>query len=248
MAAVEQTAPGIGHNAPPSPIEELRTELELETVKLRARRDDLLAGADRLPEAIEDEDTAGRVTEFVRLVNACAKAAEDERKRRKEPFLEMGRAVDGFFRAITDPLASAADKGKRLLTAYQRRKAEEERRRREEEARKAAEEAARIAAEMQSAEDLDAAIAREQQAKEAEKAAAAKAAEMSRTRGDYGAVASLRTVWVGEIVNRDQLDLEALRPHLATDALQRAVNAFVRAGGRQLRGAKIYEQSQTVVR
>ncbi len=46
----------------------------------------------------------------------------------------------------------------------------------------------------------------------------------------------------------ETLDLEILRHHLNPDALQKALNSYVTAGGRLLRGAKIYEKSETVVR
>ena len=42
----------------------------------------------------------------------------------------------------------------------------------------------------------------------------AKAAELSRTRSDYGSVASLRSHWTGKLEDRATLDLEALRQHL----------------------------------
>lgn len=263
MDAIEELiGPGPGHNQPPSEIEILRQKLAEETAALAKRRDDLLAGVARAPLTIEDEETCGKVADLIKLITACHKSAETMRVGRKEPFLEAGRAVDGFFKKITEPLEKAKDSVQKRLTAYQRQKAEEERRRREDEARRAAEEAERqrkaaeeAAKTIETEEHLDAAIGADALARqktadaiEAQRAADAKAAELSRTRGDYGAVASLRTVWVGEIEDRDALDLDALRPHLSLDAFQKAVNAFVRAGGRSLRGAKIYESQTTQVR
>ena len=71
---------------------------------------------------------------------------------------------------------------------------------------------------------------------------------MAKTRGTTGAVSNLRTVWVGEMADIVMLDLEVLRYHISPEALQKAVNSFVKAGGRKLTGAKIYEKSETVVR
>lgn len=252
----------IGGNNPPSPIEALRAELAENSGKLIARRDELLSGVERAPAEIADEEICGKVADLVKMIMACHKASEAARVAAKEPYLEAGRAVDGFYRAITDPLEKARKTLDQRLTAYQRRKAEEERRRREEEAarQRAEAEAARRAAEEAEAKarderDLADAITAEEIARQAvadaamaQRAAEAKPAELSRSRGDYGAVASLRTRWVGEIADRDALDLDALRPHLPIDGLERAVNAFVRAGGRELRGAKIYEVSTTAVR
>ena len=148
------------------------------------------------------------------------------------------------------------------LTVYERRKADEARRAREEEERlareaeRAAREAAEAAAEaVKSEEDLDAAIIAEeeanraaQEAQDAARAAEANNAELSRNRGEHGAVASLRTTWTGEIADTHTLDLEVLRPFFSMDALQKAVNGFVRQGGRELKGARIFEQTHSVVR
>jgi len=81
-----------------------------------------------------------------------------------------------------------------------------------------------------------------------EKKADANQAELSRTRGDLGSVSSLRTDWVHDEVNRATIDLEALRPHLPAEAIDQAIRSFIRAGGRELRGTRIYEQTTAVVR
>lgn len=81
-----------------------------------------------------------------------------------------------------------------------------------------------------------------------EKAATAKAADMSTVRGDYGGHSSLRTEWMGEILDRAALDLEMLRSHIPAEALDQAVRSFIKAGGRKLKGARIYEHTRAVVR
>ena len=55
------------------------------------------------------------------------------------------------------------------------------------------------------------------------------------------------TPWTGELTDRDALDLEALRPYLTEDAIKRAIHKFAQAGGRELRGAWIYDV-HTVIR
>ena len=235
-------------NHPPSDIDILRERLEEEATPLARRRDELLASVDRAPLEITDDDLAGRTADLIMLIATCHKAAETQRVGCKEPFLEAGRAVDGFYKKITVPLEKAKRAIEQRLTAYQRKKADEERRRREEDAerqRLAAEEAAKSIA---TDADLDEAINAEADAKKAETAAEAKPAELSRSRGDLGAVASLRTEWTGEITDRNNLDLLALRAHIPLDALEKAVRSFVRAGGRELKGANIYERTSSVVR
>lgn len=255
---------GIGHNsgAPAIPTpQQIHADLEIGNVSLLARRDELLAAAGRVPAEIDDA-IEGRVIDFIKQINACASKAKEAFKAAKEPYLEGGRAVDGFFKKITDPLDAAKKTLNDRLTAHLRRKEAEERRRREEAerlareaaetARREAEEAARRLAEES---QLDDAIAKEREARQAAadaaaaaRAAEAKAAELSRTRGDYGGVSSLRTEWTGELVDRKTLDLEALREHLPTAALEQAIRSFVKAGGRSLRGASIYERTSAVTR
>jgi hypothetical protein len=113
----------------------------------------------------------------------------------------------------------------------------------------------RIAAAMEAAQQtetaaaiMDAAVIQEQTANRLDKEAEARPAELSRTRTETGALASLRTVWIGEIVDITALDLNQLRHHISPAALQTAINSFVKAGGRELAGAKIFEQSNVVVR
>jgi hypothetical protein len=266
--------PGIGHNRPVGWLAlddkgrvtldaaAMREYLLAEIETLADRRDELLGSVARCPIEITDDDTARRVADLIKLIMACVKNAEADRVARKEPFLEGGRLIDGTFKAITEPL----DRSKRIvegrLTTYQREVAAAERRRREaeeqakrEEAAKLAREAAVALAEMRTEDDLAAAILAERAAGEAAadaevaaRAADANAAEMSRQRSDLGAVASLRTFWDFADLDRGAIDLEALRPHLALDAIEKAVRSFIRAGGRELRGCRIYENTTSQVR
>lgn len=331
--------PGIGHNRPPDPIEALHAKLMIDHRELTSRRDDLALAFDRLPAKIEDDETAGKVGDYVRLLQTLHKNAEAARQSAKAPFLALAAAVDGFFAKITDPCKTlikkleprraaflaekeararreAEEEAARLREqaardakiaeekAEEARKAQEERDRirREEEAAfaRAAEEAeraaknAREAAEAKRRQDAEAAEKAEREAAEAKRkadealaearrkseaeaeasrkadekirdaekaedkleraatvervaaklervAAGESAAPLARTRGDYGSVSTINRRWVGELVDRKKLNLEALRPFLAADALEAAINGFVRAGGRDLEGARIFE-------
>lgn len=250
------------HNMPPSDAEILSERLNGKYSDTLKRRDELLASAARAPAEVADEGAAGKFADLVKLLSACTKNAEAERVAEKEPHLAAGRSVDGFFRGITDPLAAAKKTLEQRLTVFQRKKAEAERRRREEEEQRQREEAAKLAREaaaradaLTNEEDLTAAIAAEEAAKQAQadaakaqREAAAKPAELSRSRSDIGSVASLKTFWDFEDLNRDAVDLEALRQHLPLAAIETAIRSFVKAGGRELRGARIFENTSTVVR
>lgn len=96
---------------------------------------------------------------------------------------------------------------------------------------------------------LDVAARADKFASKAEKATLGGSADFSRTRGD-GSLASISEKWVGEVANRDELDLEALREHIPFDALNRAVQSWVNANAtnRSLRGAHIYQDTKTIIR
>lgn len=253
---MDDVNPGLGHNQPPDDMTLLREHLAARHLDLRSRADQLLAAEARVPE-INDDDQAGKVGDLVRLVTAATQAAEAKRKEEKEPHMAAGRAVDGFFKEITEPLDSLKTRISRRLTAYLTAKAERERRAREEEARKLREDAERQAAAAAQVEAaapeaaaivMEQAIASEAQAHAAERAAMAKPAELSRTRGDVGSVASLKSRWTGEVVDRAALDVAALAPYIPAAALQTALNGAIKAGVREIRGCRIYQEQTASVR
>lgn len=337
------TTPGIGHNAPPAPIDpiaDLHSKLAVSYREMTARRDELSLAFDRLPVKIADDDEAGKVGDFVRMLQTLEKNADAARQSAKAPFIALGQAVDGFFGKITDPIAKLRKKLAPRQSAYLEEKAAAEQREREEaaermraEAKRKADEAERAQEEERKAEaerakaraaeeaayklameeqeraakaareaeeakkrDDDAAAAKakrdaeeadakakaaledarkkseaeaeasrkadaagreaskadaqlasaariERQASRLEDSARDKPAALARTRGDYGSVSTLQTRWVGELANRRELDLEAIRGFIPEDALVQAIGAFVRAGGRDLRGARIFEET-----
>lgn len=330
----------IGGNNPPleDPVETLQKRLAEDHVDLLKRQAELLGAGDRIPETVEDDETAGKIGDFVAMLDTLAKNADAARRAAKQPFETAAKAVDGFFRRITDPIerlkkrvaprqavyleqkaarerreleecarrmreqAEAEAKAAAEAEAAARRAAEElERKRREEEAaarreleakqaaeraereaaeaRKRGEEEATAKAEREAAEAkraaeaaeaerirksgeearaaatareankvadaaetrLDRAVAIERQAERLEDTAAGKPAALARTRGDRGSVSTLQVRWTGAMTSRAALDLEALREHLPEDALEQAIRSFVAAGGRELRGARIFE-------
>ena len=188
-----------------------------------------------------------------------------------------GRTVDTFFKRLADPLDKAKATLQDRLTLYERAKAAEERQWREEAARREREEAQRLQAiaderERRAAEeleraadtdaDLDDATEAEDEARQAEaearqadadavvaeRAANAKAAALHTTRGDYGSSSSLRTFWDFADLDRGALDLDALRLHIPLDGLEKAIRAYIKAGGREMRGVRIFKNTKSVVR
>lgn len=255
----------MGGNNPPTDAEilqmeldELRKLLEEDAAPLIKRSGDLIAAFANVPLAIEDEVTAGKVTDMGSMVAACFNALEDKRKDRKEPFLRKEKAVDAFFKTHLDALTKVKASLSGLITAYTRKKAEDERKRREEDARKAKEEADRLAAiaaaqekakmPEQAAATIEKAVEADIAAQEAAAAVSAPIAPAAPIRGSYGSSSSVRGTWKIK-VDKAKVDLEALRPFLAEDALQKAANQLLKtmteeqkASGGTLKGAIVSKE------
>ena len=158
--------------------------------------------------------------------------------------------------------AAEAERLRREAAEAQRRAAEEAERQRRAEAEAAraietdADLEAAIAAEeaerqRREASEAEARAARERAAQAdadrvaAERAAAAKAADLSRVRGDMGAVSSLVTFWDFEIIDRSKIDYAALAPHLTLVAIEAAIRAAMKAGVRDVgAGARIFQNTR----
>lgn len=252
---------GMGHNNSPVPLtpspEDLEAYLIEATERVRERKEDLLANQPADDFEITDESQAEELTDYIKNIGACTKNFEELRKSEKKPYFDLGKVVDNFFKDEAAPLAMAKAKASKPLNDYLTKKAAEERKRREEEAerlRKEAEEkAAQAKAEEQAGMENESQTTLKQAVRTEEKANRyEKSVESGRglaaSRGQSGGVASVRKSWVGEITDIHNLDLEALREFISRDDLQKAVNRFVANSGRNLRGASIYEKSETVVR
>lgn len=74
------------------------------------------------------------------------------------------------------------------------------------------------------------------------------AADLSRVRGEAGSVSSLRTFKNFRSLDRKTLDLEALRSHIPLSAYETAVRSFIDAGGTELRGVEIFDDTGTTTR
>jgi len=261
--------PGIGHNRPPDPIEDLRAQLAETHEPLTHRKDDLLAMGERAPASVDDDDTANKVADAIKACAAFGKNANAARVAAKEPHLAAGRAVDGWFAALADPVEKLKARLSALLTDYQKRVAAAERARREAEAaelrrqqqeaeRQAREaraaarkaEAGKAAAEQQARDAKAAADKAKAEAEKAHAAATEKPAEMSRSRSDLGTTASLRRVW------RHKVDNVELVPRSFLTVDHAAIAAFIKASTDKVThecratipGVTIYPDDQSVVR
>lgn len=231
-----QAAAPIGHNKPdPSAdaVKDFDDALD-QRDGFRDRIEQLKAAAERA--VCIDQDTAGRCADLGKQIAAAAKVIEDARKTVKEPYLEAGRAVDNAARVIAAPLTDAGNKVKAKVETYvreERAKAEAERRR-QEEARRAEE--ARLAEERAKAE------AEGKPAPEPEPLPeVAPAVETAPIRGDYGSLASARTVWKHEITDLAAAFKAVSNNEKVREAIDKAIGALVRSGVREIEGVRIFE-------
>ena len=256
-----------GHNEPPVDLDPLLERLREDHADLLKRRDDLLGAIERSPTEIGegDEDMAGKLADFVdKQLTAFVKHAEAIHKHDKAPFLQAGRTVDSFLHTLIDDINKGKIKVNAVRKTYADAKAAKERRRREAEARLAREEQKRLeceaaekAAKIKEQGDLDRALQVEEEARqakidadEAAAIAAAKPAELGKSRGVHGGQTTLKQFWNVAEIDRDKIDLEALRPHFTDDALKRAAGSwkdankeFLKSGG-ALTGARIFEDTR----
>jgi chromosome segregation ATPase len=77
-----------------------------------------------------------------------------------------------------------------------------------------------------------------------QKVRTAKPATFAKTRGDYGGVGTLQRYWTFANIDREALDLEPLRHLIPLDGIERAIRAYIDAGGRRLAGVDIYEDDK----
>lgn len=245
--------------------EKRRREEDARIAKAKADEEARLAReeAARLAEAKRREDEARREAERIER-----EAREAEERRMAEAKREADR-IERERQEAERQAAEAKNKKEREAAAAARAKAEREaaeaKAKADREAAEAKAKADREAAEAKAAVDKAAAERAEQdrQAKEArdaaakskaekaaaEKSAGAKAADMSRTRTDLGAVASLRTTWKHRIVDADKVP----RTYLAVNepAIVAAIKAATTKDGRcdlRIAGVEIYPVTDSVVR
>lgn len=249
---------GIGHNVPPE------NDYQVLANRLLEDNEEILKSSENLIDMatiftdVQSEDEAAKITDYIKSLAVHIKKIEAARVKEKEPFLTRGKYVDQFFKQFSNKMDSAKKNSNRLLTQYARKKEEEARKEREAEERRLREEAARLAQEAEEQEQKGKTIASKESFEGAYQSelhamhiAATKEKEVRKEAsvlGESGSSASLRKTWKGELISRNELDLEALRQHLPEEALQKAINSYVLAGNRTLKGARIFEHIETVVR
>ena len=254
--------PSLGHNEPPLDAEPIKDRLTEDHADLLSRRQELVDAEERVPPC-DGPETAAKIGDYIKQLSSCMKDSDGRRVKEKEPYLEGGRRVDGFFKDVKESLDAIKKRCGSALTVYQKEVARQERialaakAEADAKAAKEAEEAAQEALDRATADaHLEEAVEKEETAIEAAdeaaqsaKAAEQSAADLSRTRStNGGSVSSLHTIWTFRDLDRDAIDLEALRPYFTEADIEKALRAYIKTGAREIKGAVIFEDQVSRVR
>ena len=245
----------IGANQPDH-IDQIRARLTQDYANIATTTTALLARARELPKEIDGKQSLDKYTDAIKDIRSAAQHITATRKAEKDPFKRGGEAVDAFFQDFVGRLEAA-------MTVLQQRQGGYLRAQEEAARRKALDEAARLECEAEEARKRAEASSRpstiekhsvaastaQAGADAAAERAEASPADLIRTgRTARGGMATLTRQWKGEIEDAAAIPLELLRPYLSPEAIERAVNAAVRAGVREIPGVRIYEDARSQVR
>lgn len=227
----------LGHNQPPleeSLMMEFQDDLDREGITARVAQ--LLESAGKMPTEIGDDTVAGKVGDLCKMATDVEKRINAVREKHNRPLLNAQRALKGKADGMYAPLSNAIAGIRTRLNRYmadQARKVAEERRIAEEEASKA-----RLAA-------IEAAPA---MAPQIEEQIATPVIEKPVARGELGSKVGTRTVWKHEIESVRQLPDRLLKHPNVIEALNKVVAAEIRGGARDIKGVRIWDEQEAVVR
>lgn len=233
------------HNRPPitEALADAYRSLKTEVEQIAER-------ANKTPRKIATEDDLDAVGTLVKDVGALIRKVDDRRKTEKQPFLDGGREVDGFFATMTDRLDRIRQTFQKAADDHAREKAAAERRAREEEARRLREEEEQKRRDAEAAKrastqerKIDEAERLAERAAEAEAAARASAADLTRMRTGSGTLATAATEWTFEITDYEAIPLDRLRPYFKREEVEKAIRSLVRThkGASALPGVRVFE-------
>jgi len=237
-----------GSNAPPPP-EPLSAQQVTEWLDycladlVERRNEEVVPALDAMIEAhpqVEDDEAAALFTDNIRIAGDMERAARERILAEKRPFIDAGKTVDGWRDRFMTTLGAPLQQARAILLDYQTRKAAAARAEAQRRAAEAAERARRdaeAAAAVQRRGIFDpddgqahAAADSARAARNAAEIAAGKPAQLAKTVGHYGAVASVRTRWEYEIEDFDKIPLAYLM--INDSAIKAAMKQRDKATGR----------------
>lgn len=219
-------------NAPP--LEErvmLEFQEELEREGVKARIDELLAGAARSPKC-DSQEIAGKIGDFCKQASDVEKRVNAAREKHNRPILNAQRALKGKADEVMGPLVREVARLRQDLNFFM---AGEARKRREEEERLQREAAEARAAAAEVSPELAEQIA-------------APVVEKPVARGELGAKVGTRQVWKHRVASVRQLPDRILKNERVLEAIDKVVAAEIRAGAREIKGVEVWAEDEAVVR
>jgi hypothetical protein len=241
----------IGGNMPP-----LEEQLATAAQALIDRIEPIATRANALPRVIASEKDIETIAPVVIDAKNLSRELEKTREAQKKPFLEGGKAVDGFFKPMTTRLDRIVSAFEGLTSQFQRDRAAAERLRLQEEARIAQQKADKLREDAEKAKRPQTAEKRADLADQAEadaERAAAAAAQSTQTIAKIdtgGAKVSGRAVWAFEIEDLNKVDLNAIRPFIDREAIEKALRAYakIQRSAAKVDGVKFFEDVKSSFR
>ncbi|MCC8949317.1 hypothetical protein H8A97_30500 [Bradyrhizobium sp. Arg62] len=208
-----------------------------------------------LPNVAEDDEDLARITKTAGGIIKLAKRIDGQKKDEKRPFLDASTVLESFFtHELGATLAALKTNLEKVSTAYQRKKATREQADRDRaaaEAREKAIEAQRQVEQTVQTGNVQAVAAAVTQsnaltdfANRAAAQASAPVSSMGFVKTDAG-TASLVDNWTFDELDMNTVDLEMLRPFIAQASVEQALRAFIKAGRREIKGARIFNDSKS---
>lgn len=236
-----QAGPGapIGHNRPPiqeAVVIDFNEGLD-NTEGLRARIAGLLKRGDGVVAKCENAEQAGRYADGAKQISAVLKVIEAEREKHNRPMIEARDALNGAANALKNGLTAVDQKLRTAINAFQ-----QEQRKLELEEQRKADELARQAPEAAQAE-----AAANPEAPQPVIQVAAAPVQRTEIRGDFGAKAGTTTKWKAQVVKVRQLPDRILNNAKVIEAIEKVLNAEVRGGTREIKGARIWAEELTTI-
>jgi hypothetical protein len=237
----------VGDNRPPLVTLD---QLKVDFAHVEKGIAELEAEAAKLPPVAEDSEDMELVTAFAGKLIKAAKRCEAIRNEQNRPHIDAQNINNDFFtRDLIRRLDAAKTKIEIIGKAYLKKKAAREQAIRDEqaaEARKKADAAAALVANAVKAGDVVTATVAVAQsnaatdvAAKATAAAAAPTSSLASTTTDAGN-ATLVDNWVFADLDVNTIDLEVLRPFFAQAAIEQALRQYIKAGRREIAGARIF--------
>lgn len=263
---MNEQVPAIGHNsqaAPPLPLVQidlsaLTDGLADRYAQQQARCDAHGAAYTRFlaaygAQGLPDAEAAGRAGDWVKhQLNPLLKDIKAGHEHEKAAPLAAGRAIDAFFGRSGDEVGAVKRGVEEALDRWRRDQAARERaalQAKAEAERAEAQRLAMLAEVQQDAGAMHSATAAEERAEELAAAASAPVVQISRARGDFGAVVGTRTTWDFEIEDITKVPAEYL---LVNEQMVRAAirGAAKRDGVPQVKipGIRVVARTKAAVR